>query len=708
MKKILIAVMCMGFAGTTAQVVATDRAGEIKLQQAIDLIESKGDVAKATPLLEEVAGGSDRALAARALLYIAQTQIAKDPAKARATLQRIIQQFPDQKEVVAVARTRALLLGPARRQAEDVVARRLFAGEFYRVTDISRDGRIAVGVAAEPGQPLFAGSSLTLWDVASGKSRSLAATTTRFYMTAVLSADARHIAYTWAESPQAGTSLRVIGVEPDSAPRRLVSQPLIPVGWSVDGSSILCLAGGSSISSFSSMVWVSVSDGSVRTIRTFEPSMEPRVRTFGSPLSPDGAFIVYSALARAGSTERHLFVMDVNGQNDAAVVRLAARNVRPLWSPDGGTLLFSSDAAGKEALWRVPVRNGKAAGEPELIRPDTIETPIGVSSGGELVYTRHVGDRTFVFVAERHGSGVPTASSFIGQGVSWSPDGKSFAFMRERAGERYLVLRSAETGEERSFDPPKGGLGPVQVRWLPDNSGVMVSVREGDSSAQAGSLHIVDVQTGTRTLLLARTTGEHIRSGIIELSPDGKTIYTLARKAESAPWTSLVAVERATGVERTVLVFPGAGLPGGVPGLALSPDGSTFAIQVQDGPGKPARLMTVRTDGSEYRQLFGPFAAEASASLIKWTPDSESVLFVTTNPTGWQIMRISRNGGTPQPDGVSFAKPTDPSRLASTPSRPGSLDLSPDGSRVVFAASVYVMGELWALPNVLSSPPVAR
>ncbi len=46
----------------TLAVLAHDRAHELKLQLAIDLVESKGDVAKATPLLEEVAASPDRAL----------------------------------------------------------------------------------------------------------------------------------------------------------------------------------------------------------------------------------------------------------------------------------------------------------------------------------------------------------------------------------------------------------------------------------------------------------------------------------------------------------------------------------------------------------------------------------------------------------------------------------------------------------------------
>ena len=58
----------------TSTLLASDPVREQKLQQAIDLIESKGEIAHAIPLLEDAAKSTDRALAARALLYLGQAQ----------------------------------------------------------------------------------------------------------------------------------------------------------------------------------------------------------------------------------------------------------------------------------------------------------------------------------------------------------------------------------------------------------------------------------------------------------------------------------------------------------------------------------------------------------------------------------------------------------------------------------------------------------
>ena len=88
----LIATVAAAILATSA-LRADDPAREQKLQQAIDLIESKGDLAHAIPLLEDVSKSTDRALAARALLYLGQALERTDKARAKQTYERIIADF---------------------------------------------------------------------------------------------------------------------------------------------------------------------------------------------------------------------------------------------------------------------------------------------------------------------------------------------------------------------------------------------------------------------------------------------------------------------------------------------------------------------------------------------------------------------------------------------------------------------------------------
>jgi hypothetical protein len=83
MSKKFIAALALGAGALTGALLAADTARERKLQQGIDLMESKGDLAKATPLFEDASHSSDRAVAAQALLYLGHAQERQGADKAR-------------------------------------------------------------------------------------------------------------------------------------------------------------------------------------------------------------------------------------------------------------------------------------------------------------------------------------------------------------------------------------------------------------------------------------------------------------------------------------------------------------------------------------------------------------------------------------------------------------------------------------------------
>jgi hypothetical protein len=90
---------------------AADRARETKLQQAIDLMGTKGDLAGAVKLLEDVTKSSDRNLAARSLLYLGDCRQKLGQQESRKPYERILREFADQKDVAAEARLRLAALG---------------------------------------------------------------------------------------------------------------------------------------------------------------------------------------------------------------------------------------------------------------------------------------------------------------------------------------------------------------------------------------------------------------------------------------------------------------------------------------------------------------------------------------------------------------------------------------------------------------------
>jgi Tol biopolymer transport system component len=93
-------------------------------------------------------------------------------------------------------------------------------------------------------------------------------------------------------------------------------------------------------------------------------------------------------------------VLASDGSSEAEVVSTLGVNESPLWTPDGGHIVFSSDRSGTSGLWSIPVREGKATGPASLVRADIGNVfPIGFTRSGTYYY-RHEQRSEDVFVAD--------------------------------------------------------------------------------------------------------------------------------------------------------------------------------------------------------------------------------------------------------------------------------------------------------------------
>jgi Tol biopolymer transport system component len=296
-------------------------------------------------------------------------------------------------------------------------------------------------------------------------------------------------------------------------------------------------------------------------------------------------------------------------------------------------------------------------------------------------------------------SGTRIVKSFNGEGVSWSPDGKSLAFLRVNPAGMAVAILSMETGEERAY--PHDALGYAQLRWMPDGSGVVAVVRKDDTGGTA--LYFVDVRTGIFRRLFPKDSSEHVRGAVVEVAPDGKTIYMSFRSAEGSPWRGIVAVDLQTLTEKVIVTFVEPGYPGdNAPALAVSPDGATLVVQVRASP-RLARLLAVRTDGSGYRELYGPFPATVIPSVVKWSRDGRSIFFFTHTRGGdWRLLRIPAEGGEPEADGFDTKSAAASVSGRAIDGSPLSFDLSPDGTQIAFGAWRKWVPELRSIGNLLS------
>lgn len=139
----------------------------------------------------------------------------------------------------------------------------------------------------------------------------------------------------------------------------------------------------------------------------------------------------------------------------------------------------------------------------------------------------------------------------------------------------------------------------------------------------------------------------------------------------------------------------------------MSPDGTTLAVLAWAAEPKPrqARIFSVGVDGSNYREIVGPFrfAPGTMPEIMRWTPDGRTIVFVAGDENdSWRLMRVPAEGGQAEFDGLdvrSLSPLLSGLRIAPVFYH---FDLSPDGSRASINTLTEPTAELWALDNLLS------
>lgn len=545
----------------------------------------------------------NRALAARALVEMAECHQKLGDLEAAKIYAQIVRDYADQTEAASIARARLAATQPP--PARAMAARQVWTGVEVDFTGgVSSDGRYLSFTDWGTG-------NLHVRDLTTGRNRAITTEGTwyevpiQFAGESVLSADGRQVAYAWIMGDR--VQLRVSDTAATARPTRTVLadetiSELQPFAWSADARSIAVQFRRGDDAAH--IAFVSASDGAVRVLGSGAAPLRPF-------LSPDGRHVAFDRpTAQPGATGRDVFVVAADGSGEIPAIVHPGRDTVAGWTPDGRGLIFISDRAGSHGFWRLNWSNGGPSGEPELLKSDVnaAAQPLGITGGGALYYGITLSQSEIVVAGidpETHAVTSPPVrpiDRFVGSNTSpdWSPDGRLLSYLSRGRG--VLAIRDAETGRTRELRPAMTRM--TSPRWAPD--GRSLAVIGSDANGRYG-IYRIDASTGDVSILIEipRRNAPYAH----DWTPDGRTIVyrTLDPQGHAA-----VQHDLATGQTRELTRESLAT-------MCLSPDGRTLASVGGSG------LVVLTLETGERRAL-AVKGLRWPMVLKAWTPDSRKVL----------------------------------------------------------------------------------
>jgi Tol biopolymer transport system component len=688
------------------------QSGNELYQQALVKERAEGDVQGAIEIYQRIVRGfaGDRPLAAKALVQMGLCYEKLGSQEARNAYQQVVEEYVDQTESVEQARARlAALSRPPPAGEPTIQVRQLMAGSYGDAVEILGgpypDGRHLVYIDWYTG-------NLAVRDLVTGDSQQITQLDNEegYPTGAKVSPDGKLIAYQYwysggaAPDDASGMMLRLVGTDGSGDRFLQFVRGIVSGSWSSDSRHIAAHMHNTEI------VWISVEDGSITPLKTFQFPGK-----FGPAMShsPDDLFLAVE-----------FPVEDDSARYDIALVSTAGGGMMPLvdhpaddrligWVPGTDAVLFISDRSGNQDLWAVHVAETGVAGTPFPVRRKIGRVdPMGFTADGSLFYSTYTLQyvKSVVPFDERSGRVLMEAAEPIlgfhdGNESAWSPNGDylALAYREESVGMegRWFTLRVRDmsAGTERVLTRdinPATFAGP---RWLPDGQSILTvgmdnEVPQEDWSKTPAGLFRIDVGTGdvSRLFDFSPDQGWWSAIGLVPTS-DGEGVVYIHKGR-------LVLRDLESGREDELFRHPDL-----IKTLALSPDGSELVFGIADSTVTWAqtphrhqglRLMIMPSRGGEARELL-TLEEPCEVRGVAWTSDGNHILFLQRDEGGTALMRVPRDGG-------------DSERIWETDEELLTFVPSPDGRKATYMTRTNE-AEIWVMENLtaaLKEPPVRR
>jgi Tol biopolymer transport system component len=701
MKPILILVLAasLGIFVPARGAFPQQSAGEL-FEKALYVEEGQGDLQKAIGLYQDIVKRfpESREAAAKALLHIGLCQEKLGSQEALKAYQRLIADYPGQKEEVALAKERLAglvkIAAPAPQKPIFRKIRTPFSIPQWSGSRLSPDGKI-----------LAFGSQNLIWTVPipgkvdpdlAGEPKELPGAADVLGDGLSWSGDGRWIAFSRAYIHVGGTRInfRPEGAHIDVIPSSGGEPKRIPVPqWvatkgdtfrrlslSPDGKTVAFDSGGQ-------IYAAQVDTGDIKQV-TKDGGVAPC-------FSPDGTKIAYLTppVSQDNPPARLIEVWVISADGEDAVkvsgdLRENLSRTGPIWSPDGRLIAFGRIVTAPSLRSKVCIVSVSEKGRP-LASPVEIELPLfttnfmtGWTPDNKIGLLLETPYHEYVYTVPVSGGKASQVSPLdrLASHPRWSPDGKRIYFRWE---DGRLGSVPGEGGE-LSIHPALGGGRKtgffIQYPGAgnsvsPDGKSVVFSA----GTAKSGpDIYTISVERGEPKKIASGG-----RPNYPCWSPDGRWIAYLNSEviADEKNITAIFKVPAEGGEAQKITTASDNVTQAGID---WSPDGKTIAYFSKKADALTGTLNLVPIAGGEPREICRVQNVSAQSD-VSWSPDGKKIAFVSTG----KIWVVPAAGGEP----VEVKTDVDADA--------GKLDWSPDGRKIAFSGDSGMDIEFWFMENFL-------
>ena len=184
----------------------------------------------------------------------------------------------------------------------------------------------------------------------------------------------------------------------------------------------------------------------------------------GVAFAPDGRVVYTSSSSSAGGNP-NIWIANADGTGQKQLTADASSNIRPTVSPDGRYVVFVSDRAGAQNIWRIDIDGRNPT---RLTNGQRDLSPHCSPDGRWVFYTSTTSGKQRVTRVPIEGGGSVPLTDYTSSDPAVSPDGKQIAcgYFDEKLTRWKVVIIPAEGGPPvRTFDV---NVWPMKLRWAPD------------------------------------------------------------------------------------------------------------------------------------------------------------------------------------------------------------------------------------------------